>query len=79
PYLMPRCDLLQQAQGSMYTRHGKATIHWECNEDNIILSGKLPHTMQAKLILPNTQATVKIKGEWHHTIHRKDPCETIKY
>lgn len=74
PCVTPRCDLLEHAQGSMYTRHGKAYIQWQSTDDAVTLTGQLPDGLQAQLILPNAQPTVVIQGHWQHTINRSALC-----
>jgi hypothetical protein len=66
PEINPRCDLLTQASGTMYTRHGKATIHWKVQENHIHLHGELPTGMHAKLRLPDSNTEYKVQGKWQH-------------
>lgn len=68
PAISPRYDLLDQARGSMYTRHGKTTIAWQTNDQHITLRGTLPSGMTADILSPSGQILVNAKDTWEFKI-----------
>lgn len=68
PTLAPRYDLLDKAQGSMHTRHGKATIAWQTADQQVTLRGTLPAAITADVIAPDGQRLGQVSGDWEMTV-----------
>lgn len=64
PTLLPRYDLLDHAQGSIHTRHGKASISWQTDAQGLAIQGTLPLGMTADILSPTGQIITQASEQW---------------
>lgn len=69
PTLRPRPDLLPEASGQMFTRHGLCRVAWTTEADGgVRLTGQLPEGVTAGLRGPNGEPIATVSGHWTHTL-----------
>ncbi|HAI11920.1 MAG TPA: hypothetical protein DCM28_09465 [Phycisphaerales bacterium] len=62
--LAPRYDMLKQAQGSIHTQYGKASLSWQTDDQHITLAGTLPPNITANILSPDCQIIGKVNDTW---------------